>query len=166
MTLLKPHSSLGTAGKIGVWLLVYWGVLHMWVGAEGVHQYLRDAPRGLWQMMIGGSVVSRDAFQNASDAVTLFAHSQLLINFCLDVGGYGVLGVLLAAWYWHTRSVMAFVLALVVIGIADLSFLFAMLVSGVIEPNLPTVSGPIIWFFACGFMLADLRRRNSEKPVS
>jgi hypothetical protein len=85
----------------------------------------------------------------------------LLINFCLDVGGYGVLGVLLAAWYWHTRSAMAFVLALIVIGIGDLAFMFAMLVSGVIEPNLPTVSGPIVWFFACGFILADLMRGAS-----
>jgi hypothetical protein len=166
MKILRSHPLLSTAGKIGVWLLVYWGVLHIWVGAEGVNQYLRDAPRGLWEMLIGGSVVTRQAFQHATDPVTLFAHSQLLINFCLDVGGYGVLGVLLAAWYWHTRSAMAFVLALIVIGIGDLAFMFAMLVSGVIEPNLPTVSGPIVWFFACGFMLADLMRGTPEPATA
>ena len=162
MNLLKAHPLLGVTGKIGVWLLLYWGVLHIWVGAEGVNQYLRDAPRGLWEILIGGSVVTRQAFQHATDPVTLFAHSQLLINFCLNVGGYGVLGVLLAAWYWHTRSAMAFVLTLIVIGICDLAFLFAMVVSGVIEPNLPTISGPIVWFFACGFIFADLMRATPE----
>ena len=72
MKILRSHPLLSTAGKIGVWLLVYWGVLHIWVGAEGVNQYLHDAPRGLWQMLIGGSMVTRQAFQHAIDPVTLF----------------------------------------------------------------------------------------------
>ena len=61
MNLLKAHPLLGVTGKIGVCLLLYWGALHIWVGAEGVNQYLRDAPRGLWEMLIGGSVVTRRA---------------------------------------------------------------------------------------------------------
>jgi len=40
--------------------------------------------------------------------------------------------------------------------LADLSFLFLMVTPGIIEPNIPTISGPILWFIASGFAAYDL----------
>ena len=53
------------------------------------------------------------------------------------------------AWLILKRaSWTGYLLGLVVIGIADLTFLFAMVVSGVIEFNVGTIGGPVIWFMA------------------
>ena len=76
-------------------LWVVWGVLHIWVGAEGVRQYLAGGTRGLWNMVIGGRHVSRAAFQHTADPATAYAQGQLILNFCLDVGRYGVLALIM-----------------------------------------------------------------------
>lgn len=139
---------VGLPAKVGAWLFVLWSVLHIWVGAEGVRQFLTAGAPGLWNMLIGGSAVPRAAFVHATDPATLFAHSHLILNFCIDVGGYGVLGLFVAWMIIHRASWTGYVLGLVVIGIADLTFLLAMVVSGVIELNAGSVGGPVIWFFA------------------
>jgi len=139
---------IGIPAKVGAWLFVLWSVLHIWVGAEGVHQSLTVGAPGLWNMLIGGSAVPRAAFVHANDPATLFAHSHLILNFCIDVGGYGVLGLFVAWLILKRASWTGYLLGLVVIGIADLTFLFAMVVPGVIELNVGTVGGPVIWFVA------------------
>jgi hypothetical protein len=142
------HTGAGMAAKIGAAILVVWGILHIWVGFEGIHQYLNNGTNGLWNIVVGGSRAPHAAYVHATDAVTLYAQGQLLLNFCIDVGGYGVLA-LIVAWLITSRaSWAAYFIAVVVIGIADLTFLFAMVTSGVIEPNIPTVSGPILWVIA------------------
>jgi hypothetical protein len=50
-----------------------------------------------WAMLLGGRAMPREAFVHASDAATAFAHGQLIVNFAVDVGGYGVLG-LFVSW--------------------------------------------------------------------
>ena len=82
----NPTPVAGTAAKVGGWIFALWSVLHIWVGAEGVHQYLKGGTSGLWNMLIGGRAVPRAAFVHATDPVTLFAQGQLILNFCLDVG--------------------------------------------------------------------------------
>lgn len=139
---------VGTPAKVGAWLFVLWSVLHVWVGAEGIRQFLAVGAPGLWNMLIGGSAVPRDAFVHATDPATLLAHSHLILNFCIDVGGYGVLGFFVAWLILKRASWTGYLLGLVVIGIADLAFLFAMVVSGVIELNAGSVGGPVIWFVA------------------
>lgn len=149
MTPPDAHPALRTPARIGACLFALWGVLHVWVGAEGVRQYLSAGTVGLWNMVIGGHAVPRAAFVHASDAATAFAHGQLLLNFTLDVGGYGVLGFVVA---WLILSARApwpgYLIGLVVIGICDLAFLFAQVVPGVIELNAGTVGGPVLWFLA------------------
>ena len=140
--------SIGPAAKVGAWLFVLWGILHIWVGAEGVHQYLTGGTTGLWNMLIGGAQVPRTAFVHATDAVTVYAQGQLLLNFCIDVGGYGVLGLAVAWLILNRASWPAYFIGVFVIGIADLTFLSAMVMSGVIELNAGTVGGPVIWFLA------------------
>ncbi|NDF40390.1 MAG: hypothetical protein EB140_15880, partial [Proteobacteria bacterium] len=69
-------------------------------------------------------------------------------NFCLDVGGYGVVGLLIAWMIWAHASWMAYLIGLVAIGIGDLAFLFALVTSGVIEFSFAVVLGPLVWIIA------------------
>ena len=88
---------IGRAAKVGAAMFVLWSVLHIWVGFEGLQQYMTGETRAQWNMVIGGAKAPLQAFQHTMDPVTAHAQSQLLINFCIDVGGYGVLG-LFVAW--------------------------------------------------------------------
>ena len=140
--------AVGIAAKVGASFLLLWGILHVWVGYEGIHRYLAMDIAGMWSMVAGGSNAPRALIQVTTDAMTAHMQKNLLLNFCLDVGGYGVLGLILAWAIYKRGSWMAYLLAIVVIGIADLSFAFALVTPGIIEPNIPTISGPIIWVVA------------------
>lgn len=148
MASTPDHPTSRTAAKMGALLFLLWGVLHIWVGYEGIHQYLTGGPQGQWNMIIGGSHAPRGAFNHATDALTARAHGQLLLNFCIDVGGYGVLGGVVAWLLWSRASWVGYFIGLVVIGIADLTFLFAMVTPGIIELNAGTLGGPVLWFLA------------------
>ena len=150
--------------RIGAVLFGLWGVLHVWVLAEGFRQYFNGV-HGQWEMFIGGSNAPRGAFQHAVDAVTSNVHSHLLLNFTTDVGGYGVLGFYVAWALWKRASREAYWLGLIVIGIADLAFLFFQVVPGIIEANAGTVGGPVIWFIACLITTFGLRAGQAEKSI-
>lgn len=143
-----PKPMVGAAAKLGAALFFLWGILHIWVGYEGIHQYLTNGTPGLWNMVVGGSNAPRAAFLHTTDAITAFAQGQLLLNFCIDVGGYGVLGLVVAWLIVKQASWPAYFIGLFVIGICDLTFLFYLVTSGVIELNAGSVGGPVIWFMA------------------
>jgi hypothetical protein len=146
------------AAKLGAALFVLWSVLHIWVGAEGIRLFVGEDITGLWAMLTGGAAAPRDLVQVPTDALTINAHLRLLLNFTVDVAGYGVLGLMVAWLIWFRASWLGYGLGLVIIGIADLTFTYAMLLSGVIEPNLPTVAGPVIWLLAVLVTPFGLRR--------
>ena len=58
----KSQCEVGLSAKVGAWLFVLWGVLHIWVGAEGVRQYITVGTPGLWGMVIGGPAVPLTGF--------------------------------------------------------------------------------------------------------
>jgi hypothetical protein len=144
----KEKIAIGKAAKIGAALFALWGVLHIWVGYEGIHQYIIGGAPGLWNTITGGINAPHSAFQHTTDAVTANAQAHLLLNFCIDVAGYGVLGFVVAWLLWTRGSWLGYFLGLVIIGIADLTFFFTLVTPGIIELSLATVSGPAIWFFA------------------
>ncbi len=157
-----PKPMVGAAAKLGAALFFLWGILHIWVGYEGIHQYLTNGTPGLWNMVVGGSNAPRAAFLHTTDAITAFAQGQLLLNFCIDVGGYGVLGLVVAWLIVKQASWPAYFIGLFVIGICDLTFLFSLVTSGVIELNAGSVGGPVIWFmaiFATPFGMPALRTK-------
>ncbi|MFZ4707683.1 MAG: hypothetical protein ACOYMF_16905 [Bacteroidales bacterium] len=158
--------AVGTAAKAGALFLALWGVLHVWVGYEGTHQYLSSGAKGLWNLMIGGSSAPRKAFQHASDALTANAHSHVLFNLCMDIGGYGVLGLILALVIYKKGSWMAYFIALVAIGICDLTFLFASVMSGISELGLATISGPVLWFIAMALIPFGLPKLSKNNILS
>ena len=59
-----------------------------------------------------------------------------------------MLGFFVAWMILKRASWTGYLIGLLVIGIADLSFLFALVVVGVIELNAGTVGGPVLWFLA------------------
>ena len=135
--------------QAGAALFALWSVLHIWVPLEGYRVHLAEGPAGAWRMLTGGAAVPPGAYRLATDGPTQLAQSRLFLNFVTDVGGYGVLGLFVARGLWTNRNArLWFTLGAVVIGIADLAFLFLMVLSGVIEANLGAVAGPIIWFIA------------------
>ena len=142
-----------------IWIC--WGVLHLWVAILGVRQYLTVGTRGLWALVIGGDKVPRSAFVHTDSLATAYAQGHLILNFCLDVGGYGVLALIVAWLIWRKGSWAAYLIGLVVIGIGDLSFFFCMVTSGVIQADLATLIGPVAWLLACivaPFGLPSLKR--------
>lgn len=157
---MKTENMTATNGatKAGAALFLLWGILHIWVGYEGLHQYFAAGPQGQWQMVIGGDAMPRAAFQMATDAATLFAQGQLILNFTMNVGAAGVLGLIVAWMMWRQPSWLAFVLGTVVIGIVDLSFLTLLVMSGVTEFSFPVLLGPIVWFVAVIFSLVGQLR--------
>ena len=157
-----PKPMVGAAAKLGAALFLLWGILHIWVGYEGIHQYLTNGTPGLWNIVVGGSNAPRAAFVHTTDAITEFAQGQLLLNFCIDVGGYGVLGLVVAWLIVKQASWPAYFIGLFVIGICDLTFLFSLVTSGVIELSAGSVGGPVIWFMAIiatPFGMPSLRKK-------
>lgn len=138
----------GVAARLGAGLFGLWGILHLWVGFEGLHQYIASPANGQWHMFIGGGRVPFDAFVLPSDPVTAHVHANLLLNFCIDVAGYGVLGIFVSWLLFRRASWLAYVLGVFMVGIADVSFTFLQLTAGIIAVNLPSVSGPVIWLLA------------------
>lgn len=163
---LNNVKNVGKMAKIGVLFLTLWSILHIWVGIEGVTRYNAGGADALWELMIGGINAPHPLFRHAKDILTLNAHKQLLLNFCLDVSGYGVLGLFLSWLIYKKGSWNAYFIALIVIGLCDLSFLFSMVTSGIIELNFASVSGPIIWFIAVICIPFGLPKMNKSTIVN
>ncbi len=46
---------VGAAARIGAALFTLWGILHIWVGYEGIHQYLSNGTPGVIELMAGSA---------------------------------------------------------------------------------------------------------------
>ena len=77
MSQVSHPTGVDLPAKIGAILFALWGVLHLWVGYEGVHQYLASGAQGLWKMLTGGRNAPHEAFQHATDALTANVHAHL-----------------------------------------------------------------------------------------
>ena len=147
MSTNSGFSSPQAAVRAGAVLFFLWGVLHIWVGYAGLSAYFTGLA-AQWELLIGGARVPRSAFVLPVDGPTAFAQSQLLINFCMDVAGYGVLALFVAWGLWARSSRAAFAVGVVVIGIGDLAFSFCLVTPGVIEKTFPVLAGPVLWLLA------------------
>lgn len=139
----------GVAAKAGALLILLWSVLHVWVGGDGLAKFFAGDVKAQWLGFLGGTNAPIDAFVHTTDAVTANVHAHLMVNFCVDVGGYGVLGLLSAWLIWKQASWLGYFMFLVLVGICDLAFTFSFVTSGVIVLNAGTVGGPVLWVLAC-----------------
>ena len=89
-------------------------------------------------MFLGGPNAHRGAYQFAADAVTANVNGHLALNFVLDVGASGLLGVALAWLIWRKGSWAAYLIGVFVIGVIDNAFLFTQVVPGLIADNAET----------------------------
>ncbi len=51
---------VAAAARIGAALFTLWGILHIWVGYEGIHRYLSNGTPGLIELSagsVGGPVI-------------------------------------------------------------------------------------------------------------
>ena len=163
METIHSKSTVNVAVKIGSILFLIWGVLHLYVGVAGVVAYAAGDLKALWTMLLGGANAPVAQFQVPTDAVTAHAQAQLILNFVIDVGAAGVLGFFVAWILWNSGSWTGYLIGLVVIGIIDNAFLFAMVVPGIIVGDLATWGGPLIWLAACIVTPFGLTRRGKRK---
>ena len=147
---ISANKRIAAPAKIGAGMFLLWSILHIYVGVLGVLNFFNADIKTQWAALLGGANAPVDSFVYPADSLTSNAQSHLILNFCLDVGGYGVLGLFVAWMIWRQASWTGFWIGAIAIGIADLSFLFAMVTSGIIVADLATISGPIIWFIAIG----------------
>ncbi len=146
---IENQKKVNLAIRIGSIAYIVWGVLHIYVGYIGIHQYLTDPNRGLWSALLGGDKMPAEKFQFATDPMTLKVTANFILNFCLDVAGYGLLGILLGVMLIkNTKPWLAYFIGFFIIGLADLSFLFLQVTPGHIKGDLGTYGGPILWFIA------------------
>ena len=160
----NKSADIGIAAKLGAILFLLWAVLHIWVGIEGFHQYLVGDTKTQWNMLIGGANAPLSTFQHTSDAMTAHAQSQLIVNFCIDVGGYGVVGLVVAWMIFTQASWLGYFIGLFIIGLCDLAFTFSLLTSGIIALNAGSVGGPVIWLIAVivtPFGMPSLKRKSN-----
>ena len=145
----QSAARLGLAAKVGAGLFALWGILHVWVGFEGAHQYIVSPASGQWRMFIGGINAPFGAFVFPTDPTTAHVHANLILNHCIDVAGYGVLGIFVS-WLLFTRAswLAYFMGGVFLVGICDVSYTFLLMTSGIIQLNVASVSGPIIWLLA------------------
>jgi hypothetical protein len=65
------------------------------------------------RMLIGGvNAAPFNSFTFPTDPVTARVHANLILNFCLDVAGYGALGIFIAWLLFRRPSWMAYFLGL------------------------------------------------------
>ena len=145
---LDKAVGLGVAGKVGAGLFGLWGILHLWIGFEGLHQYIVSPVNGQWRMLIGGKAAPVRAFAFPTDPLTAHVHANLLLNFCIDVAGYGALAISVAWKIFRQTSWLLYLIGVFMVGIADVSFTLLQQTSGIIAVNIPSVSGPVIWLLA------------------
>lgn len=161
---LSASKSIRPAAKIGAGMFLLWSILHIYVGVTGALNFFNTDIKTQWGALLGGANAPVESFVYPTDSLTINAQSHLILNFCLDVGGYGVLGLFVAWMIWRHASWTGFWIGVIAIGIADLSFFFVMVTSGIIVADLATISGPIIWFIAIGLTPFGLPKKI--KPVS
>lgn len=147
-TPIEGGPTLRPLGKLGAGLFALWGLLHLWVGYQGTVLYFSSPAQEQWRMFIGGAKAPFSAFQFPHDPVTTHVHANFLLNFCYDVAGYGLLGLFVSWLLFRRASWIAYLMGTLLVGICDMSFTFLQMTSGIIQLNVPTVSGPIIWLFA------------------
>lgn len=150
---IENQRGINNAIKIGSIAYIIWGILHIYVGYIGVSQYIIDPNKGLWSALIGGDKMPVEKFQFATDPITLKVTANFILNFCLDVAGFGLLGILLGIMLWKSsKPWLAYFIGFFIIGLADLSFLFLQVTPGHIKGDWGTYGGPVLWFIAISIL--------------
>jgi len=144
-----PVYERNTAATIAAMTYMLWGVLHIYVGIDGLINYFGGGYMALMTAVLGGWHAPIDKFQFHTDQLTLEIMQNFMLNFNLDVGAFGILGVFLGLMLWKmSKPWLVYFMWILVIGLADLAFLFLQVVPGNYVGNWASYGGPILWFMA------------------
>ena len=130
--------------KIGAIFYILWGVLHVYFGAAMMRLLLSAQPANAMKLV--GSAVPEDQLPQAVTEVV----RGLLLQHNWNLVWFGVFAVVVAIVLNWRNSLMGYWFNLVVVSLADLGFIFAILIPGYIKlaDGLP---GPILWLLAVIF---------------
>ncbi len=162
MSQLNSKSTIGLAAKLGSILFLVWSVLHIYVGIAGILAFFGGTTDTQFQMLFSGTNAPWSAIHLPTDGVTRNALSHLFGNFVVDVGGYGILGLLVSWLIFKQGSWLGYFLGVFLIGISDLAFTLFMVVPGIISFNWESISGPVIWLIAVILTPFGLPRRRAS----
>lgn len=142
--------------NFGLASLICWGIVHVLFGLEGMIQFLSENLHHQWHIFLGGVNGQEAIFQYPTNPDTVNIHRHLLLNFCLEIAGYGVLSFGLAYAILKNQSWRAYFIFLIVVGVAEFSFFFNLVTTGIMPLNVGTLLGPILWLLAAIFIPVGL----------
>ena len=142
--------------NFGLISLVCWAIVHLLFGFDGLIQFLSGDLHHQWNILLGGINGQEAIFQYPSNPQTVNIHRHLLLNFCIEMGAYGLLSLGLAYAIFKNHSWRAYFVFLIVVGIAELAFFFNLVTTGIIILNAGTLLGPILWLLAVVFIPAGM----------
>lgn len=129
--------------KIGAVAYVLWGVLHLFVGLAAVFKYFTGGPIAMLQLY--GSGLDPNSIADPGRFVAnLIAHHS--VNLLL----FGALGIVIAVTLIWKQQLLGFWLNLIILGITDIAFVFALLLPGYIHPR-DGIMGPVLYVIAALF---------------
>lgn len=126
--------------KAGAAVYVLWGVLHVWVGLDSLNRLWTGGSRKMLERY--GSGLEAGVITDPGNFV-----SNIVAQHSANLVLLGLLSIIVAATLIWRQEKMGFWLNLVILGIADAAFVFALLLPGyiLVKDGLP---GPILFVVA------------------
>lgn len=147
-----------TLSRIGAALFVIWGVVHIGVGGAALGSLFTSGPAAMFaqaELIVG---------PNQMDA-TMNHVANLIAEYYFDIVALGILAIIVSVCLiWQNRP-LGFWINVIVLGIADLAFLFAEIVPGY-QPLFPPLLGPIIYVLASVFSGAALLKKEEQQAAT
>ena len=138
---------IGILAKIGSFLFILWGIVHLWVPYNGFTEYYKKGSG--FDMLVGGETISKSEFILPSHKKSSYVLHNLFLNFVTNVGAAGILSIFVAYMIWEgSNAWLGYYIGLICIGIMDNAFVYFMLLSGIIEKSFPVIIGPTLWLLA------------------
>ncbi len=143
--------------RIGAWLYVLWGVLHVAVGVVPLVQLGTSGAE---------SMLAFHEFDLATVEGPMVHASHVIAEHSANLIAFGVLAIIVARTLIARRRPLGVWINAVVLGIVDVSFVLAEMVPGHVPP-LPAGIGPALYVAALAVTLAAVARsRDITDPAA
>jgi hypothetical protein len=150
------RSPANRVAQTGAAIFVLWGVLHLVVGLIGAFAFASSGPAGVFSGF-GAAPVAAEL------TPTLVLAGHIALDFSLVLAGYGVLAIWAAVLIWRGQR-LGFWLNTVMLGIADGSFIIALMLPGFISPAAGGL-GPVLYVLGVAFTAIGFYARRASTAV-
>ncbi|MFZ9034887.1 MAG: hypothetical protein ACO2ZM_02030 [Francisellaceae bacterium] len=146
--------------KTSAIMFILWGILHLYAGLGLAIPYWSSGAGSMWAMF---------GYNPEKISGLLEVASHVALNFGIDLAGYGLLAIILAIFIFKNRYVKySFWILVVMLGIADLAFVYALLIPGYLVSIVAVIaswSGPILYILGVAFgLVAFYSGKKSQRP--